>query len=172
MIMATEKQDSSRKRPPNFRIEISVDNSINDEISSYDDLDSINIMTDARHSWRKNAKDTTVVALGEKTHLGLIAISSAGHHHETTIEHTTVEHDKHHHYTAKPPTKTTHRSILQNNHVESYIHTHMNSACRREIMNWIEDEHVRHNLLKLSSNCRKIVFAWIEDDARKHTAAA
>ncbi|CAG2202776.1 unnamed protein product [Mytilus edulis] len=46
----------------------SVDNAINDEISSYDDLDGINIMTDARHGWRKNAKDTTVVALGEKTH--------------------------------------------------------------------------------------------------------
>ncbi|CAC5410208.1 unnamed protein product [Mytilus coruscus] len=46
----------------------SVDNAINDEISSYDDLDDINIMTDARHGWRKNAKDTTVVALGEKTH--------------------------------------------------------------------------------------------------------
>ncbi|CAC5372619.1 unnamed protein product [Mytilus coruscus] len=45
-----------------------VDNAINDEISSYDDLDGINIMTDARHGWRKNAKDTTVVALGEKTH--------------------------------------------------------------------------------------------------------
>ncbi|CAG2254076.1 unnamed protein product [Mytilus edulis] len=46
----------------------SVDNAINDEISSKDDLDGINIMTDARHGWRKNAKDTTVVALGEKTH--------------------------------------------------------------------------------------------------------
>ncbi|CAC5407084.1 unnamed protein product [Mytilus coruscus] len=34
----------------------------------HDDLDGINIMTDARHGWRKNAKDTTVVALGEKTH--------------------------------------------------------------------------------------------------------
>ncbi|CAC5384320.1 unnamed protein product [Mytilus coruscus] len=46
----------------------SVDNTINDEISSYDDLDGINIMTHDRHGWRKNAKDTTVVALGEKTH--------------------------------------------------------------------------------------------------------
>ena len=25
-------------------------------------------MTDARHGWRKNAKDTSVVAIGEKTH--------------------------------------------------------------------------------------------------------
>ena len=28
----------------------------------------IDIETDARHGWRKNAKDTTVVALGQKTH--------------------------------------------------------------------------------------------------------
>ena len=25
-------------------------------------------MTDARHGWRKNAKDSSVVAIGEKTH--------------------------------------------------------------------------------------------------------
>lgn len=25
-------------------------------------------MTDARHGWRKNSKDTSVVSLGEKTH--------------------------------------------------------------------------------------------------------
>ena len=25
-------------------------------------------MTDARHGWRKNAKDTSVVSIGEKTH--------------------------------------------------------------------------------------------------------
>ncbi|CAC5389744.1 unnamed protein product [Mytilus coruscus] len=34
----------------------SVDNAINNEISSYDDLDGINIMTDARHGWRKVQK--------------------------------------------------------------------------------------------------------------------
>ena len=28
--------------------------------------DGIEIMTDARHGWRKNAKDTSVVAIGEK----------------------------------------------------------------------------------------------------------
>ena len=46
----------------------SLENAINDEIASYEELDGINIMTDARHGWRKNSKDTTVVALGDKTH--------------------------------------------------------------------------------------------------------
>lgn len=30
--------------------------------------DGITIMTDARHGWRKNAKDSSIVAIGEKTH--------------------------------------------------------------------------------------------------------
>ncbi|CAG2235932.1 unnamed protein product [Mytilus edulis] len=34
----------------------------------YDELTGINIMTDARHGWRKNAKDSSVVAIGEKIH--------------------------------------------------------------------------------------------------------
>ena len=49
----------------------SIDNAVNDEITSYEELDGINIMTDARqksHGWRKNSKDTSVVALGEQTH--------------------------------------------------------------------------------------------------------
>jgi 5'(3')-deoxyribonucleotidase len=46
----------------------SIDNAVNDEIASYEELDGINIMTDARHGWRKNSKDTSVVALGEQTH--------------------------------------------------------------------------------------------------------
>jgi hypothetical protein len=46
----------------------SIDNAVNDEIASYEELDGINIMTDARHGWRKNSKDTSVVALGEQAH--------------------------------------------------------------------------------------------------------
>jgi uncharacterized protein YdaT len=46
----------------------SIGNAVNDEIASYEELDGINIMTDARHGWRKNSKDTSVVALGEQTH--------------------------------------------------------------------------------------------------------
>ena len=33
-----------------------------------EDEDGISIMTDARHGWRKNAKESSVVAIGEKTH--------------------------------------------------------------------------------------------------------
>jgi predicted GNAT family N-acyltransferase len=46
----------------------SIQVAINEEIASYEELDGINIMTDARHGWRKNSKDTSVVALREKTH--------------------------------------------------------------------------------------------------------
>ncbi|CAC5392122.1 unnamed protein product [Mytilus coruscus] len=39
------------------------------EIASYEKFDSKkDIMSDARHGWRKNAKDTSVVCIGEKTH--------------------------------------------------------------------------------------------------------
>ena len=39
-----------------------------EEIGMFEELDETEIMTDARHGWRKNAKDTSVVAIGEKTH--------------------------------------------------------------------------------------------------------
>ncbi|KAK3108748.1 hypothetical protein FSP39_014764 [Pinctada imbricata] len=41
-----------------------------EEVASYEDekLGEVDIMTDARHGWRKNAKDSTIVALGDKTH--------------------------------------------------------------------------------------------------------
>jgi hypothetical protein len=35
----------------------SIGNAVNDEIASYEELDGINIMTDARHGWRKNSKE-------------------------------------------------------------------------------------------------------------------
>lgn len=38
------------------------------EIGTCEELDGINIVTDARHGWRKNAMDTSVVAIGENSH--------------------------------------------------------------------------------------------------------
>ena len=46
----------------------SVEQALCEEIGSYEEVDGIDIMTDARHGWRKNAKDTSVVAIGENTH--------------------------------------------------------------------------------------------------------
>ena len=46
---------------------ISMEKGILEEIAS-GDLTGINIMTDARHGWRRNAKDTDVVCIGENTH--------------------------------------------------------------------------------------------------------
>lgn len=39
-----------------------------EEIGLYQELEGIEIMTDARHGWRKNAKDTSDVAIEEKSH--------------------------------------------------------------------------------------------------------
>ena len=46
----------------------SIETSLMEEIGMYDDLTCIDIMSDARNGWRKNAKDTSVVAIGEKMH--------------------------------------------------------------------------------------------------------
>lgn len=49
--------------------EYSTEIALLQEIASYDDLTSeIDIMSDARHGWRKNAKDSSVVCIGDKTH--------------------------------------------------------------------------------------------------------
>ena len=48
-----------------------IDTALMSEIAGYDcdeNWQGIEIMTDARHGWRKNAKDTSVVAIGEKSH--------------------------------------------------------------------------------------------------------
>ena len=39
-----------------------------ENIGSYEDLDGIDIIADARHGWRKNARDTSVIAVGHNTH--------------------------------------------------------------------------------------------------------
>ena len=46
----------------------SIQTALREEIASYEELDGINIITDARHGWRKNAKDSSVVAIGENMH--------------------------------------------------------------------------------------------------------
>ena len=46
----------------------SLQESLHLEIGSYEDLDGIDIMTDARHGWRRNAKDSSIVAIGNKSH--------------------------------------------------------------------------------------------------------
>ena len=56
----------------NDSITTEFDSSINtallEEVASYEELDGIDIITDARHGWRKNAKDSSIVAIGEKSH--------------------------------------------------------------------------------------------------------
>ena len=48
--------------------EQSMQNAIAEEKAASGSSDGINILTDARHGWRKNAKDTDVVCIGEKKH--------------------------------------------------------------------------------------------------------
>ena len=55
----------------------------------YKEETGINIITDARHGWRKNAKDTIVVTVGEKSHKVLL------HIHVTKLEdHCTQRHER------------------------------------------------------------------------------
>ena len=57
-----------------------------EEVAMYDDMgDGIEILSDARHGWRKHAKDTSVVAIGEQTdkvlrheHISRIGCTSRG----------------------------------------------------------------------------------------------
>ncbi|CAC5400437.1 unnamed protein product [Mytilus coruscus] len=53
--------------------------SVLEEIGTNDDLTEINIRTDARCGWHKNAKDSSVVAIGEKINKVLKSVSQ---HHE------------------------------------------------------------------------------------------
>lgn len=45
----------------------SIEDALVEETRLYDNLDGIDIMTDAKHGWRKNAKDTSVVVIEEIT---------------------------------------------------------------------------------------------------------
>uniref|UniRef100_K1PYR3 Uncharacterized protein n=1 Tax=Magallana gigas TaxID=29159 RepID=K1PYR3_MAGGI len=66
--------------------EDSISTALLEEIGMYEDLDGIDIITDARHGWRKNAKDTSVVAVGEKSHkiLNYVHITTANDPEEVT----------------------------------------------------------------------------------------
>ena len=76
----------------------SVDSALLQEVASYEDLsDGIEIMTDARHGWRNNAKDSSIVAIGEKTHKVLQCINVterddpvSQRHEKVGTENTTV----------------------------------------------------------------------------------
>ncbi|CAC5412437.1 unnamed protein product [Mytilus coruscus] len=46
----------------------SIESAVLKEIGMYDDLTGINIMTDSPLGWRKNAKDSSVVAIEDKIH--------------------------------------------------------------------------------------------------------
>ena len=48
--------------------ESSINTALREEVVSFEELDGIDIMTDAFHGWRQNAKDSSIVAIGEKGH--------------------------------------------------------------------------------------------------------
>ena len=70
-ILSVDARDAFFKKHKEFVKQEYVDstkNALMEEIGSYEDLDGIDIITHARHGWRKNSKDTSVVTIGEKTH--------------------------------------------------------------------------------------------------------
>ena len=70
-VMSVKQRDSFCKK---FKVHVeeeykaSTNDALLEEIGCYEDLTGIDIITDARHGWRKNAKDTSVVAVGSETH--------------------------------------------------------------------------------------------------------
>lgn len=81
-MLSKEKRTSFFKMYKTFvqqEYEDSISTALLEEIGMYEDLDGIDIITDARHGWRKNAKDTSVVAVGEKSHkiLNCVHITTA-----------------------------------------------------------------------------------------------
>lgn len=81
------------------------------EIGMYEDLDGIDIITNARHGWRKNAKDTSVVAVGERSHKILNCV-----HITTADDPVTQRHEK-------IGTEKIYRD-LEAEQVTVHIHTH------------------------------------------------
>ena len=70
-ILSVEKRDTFFKMYKKFvqeEYEDSCNTAILEEVGLYENLDGIDIITDARHGWRKNAQDTSVVAIGERSH--------------------------------------------------------------------------------------------------------
>ena len=47
----------------------SINRALLEEVASYEELDAIEVKTDARHEWRKNAKHSCIVAFGEKSYI-------------------------------------------------------------------------------------------------------
>jgi len=77
-VISVDKRDEFFKKYKHFvkgEYEESTSDGLLEEIGSYEDLDGIDIITDARHGWRKNSKDTSVVAIGEKTHKVIDCVS-------------------------------------------------------------------------------------------------
>ena len=77
-IISAKARDAffkSYKRHIAEEYEESTDQALWEEIGSYEDLSGIDIITDARHGWRKNAKDTGVVAIGNNMHKVLMCVT-------------------------------------------------------------------------------------------------
>lgn len=118
----------------------SIENAILEETAMYEDLEEtvdmegedgaivtlnrhpgIDIMTDARHGWRKNAKDSSVVAVGEKTHKVLQCIHVTKKDDPVTQRHETFG------------TKKIYDNLLQYSDINIHVHDRnlsVNNVCK------------------------------------------
>ena len=65
----TKTIENDYRSAVDFECRLSCESAIMEEIvNSFDNEGSVDIMTDARHGHRKNAKDTNVICLGQTTH--------------------------------------------------------------------------------------------------------
>lgn len=97
----TDKQQSDHfslyKEAVSEEYSESVATALQHEISGYDIDDhwqGINIMTDARHGWRKNAKDSSVVAIGEQSHQVIQHVHVTKHDDHCSQRHERLETQK------------------------------------------------------------------------------
>ena len=84
-ILLVEKRDTFFKMYKKFvqeEYEDSCNTAILEEVGLYEILDGIDIITNARHGWIKNAQDTSVVAIGEKSHkvINCVHVTKADDH--------------------------------------------------------------------------------------------
>ncbi|KAK3100338.1 hypothetical protein FSP39_018337 [Pinctada imbricata] len=113
-ILSVDARDNFFKKYKIFvkeEYEESTNTALLEEIGSYEDLDGIDIITDARHGWRKNAQDTSVVAIGEQTHKVLNCV-----HVTKADDPVTQRHEKH-------GTEQVYRELDQKQ-VSVKVHTH------------------------------------------------
>ena len=125
----------------------SIDTALLEEVGMYEDLSGIDIMTDARHGWRKNAEDSSVVAIGDKMHKVL------------KCEHVTKADDKVSQRHEKLGTERIYQ-YLEQKYIQVNVHTHDRNLGINKFVkdreNTVNQNDPWHAIKKLKSAMQKV----------------